>query len=63
MRPASKVQHPELKAPDITRLLSSQWKALSKEEKQPFEKASSLDKARFQKEKEAFAVILASEVM
>ena len=45
-------EHPELKMPDVTRIIAANWKALTDDEKAPFVKAAAEDKVRYATEME-----------
>lgn len=49
-------EHPDLKLPDITRMLSEEWKALTEEEKQPYKDAAAADAQRAKAANEAAGI-------
>ena len=46
--------NPDMRFGDITKKVSDQWKALTKEEKVPYEEMAAQDKQRYEKEKKAY---------
>jgi hypothetical protein len=53
--------YPDRSKSDITKIMSAQWKKLSAGEKQPFVHKHVGDKVRYQRELEAFKVIVGAE--
>jgi len=49
-----KDSNPDLKFGDITKKVSEQWKALTKEERVPYEEKAAQDKQRYEKEKKSY---------
>jgi len=42
---------PDLKQPDIVKLLGEQWRNMSAQEKEPYQQKAEADKARYEKER------------
>jgi len=53
-RPQMKKDNPELKFTEITKLISPEWKALSKDDKKKYDDLAAKDKERYQKEMEEY---------
>ena len=51
-------EHPELKMPEVTRIIAANWKALTDDEKAPFVKAAAEDKVRYATEMEKLGLPL-----
>jgi hypothetical protein len=53
-RPIIWKENPDLKFVDIGRILGEKWRALTPKEKEPYEAKATVDKARYQKEMQAY---------
>ena len=53
-RPGLKAEQPDLGFGDLTKKIAEEWRALSDAEKKPYVDKANADKARYQKEKEAY---------
>ena len=53
-RPTIWKENPDLKFVEIGRILGERWRALTPKEKEPYEEKATLDKARYQKEMQAY---------
>jgi hypothetical protein len=54
IRPMVVLERPDLSLPEVTKEIASRWRALSLEEKAPYEEKSLMDKRRYQMEMAAF---------
>jgi hypothetical protein len=54
MREKVKADNPDAKTTDLTKIMSPMWKALSPEEKKPYEDKAKADKERYEKEMENY---------
>lgn len=58
MRPEIKKVHPEYGPNDLVSFIGKQWRALSAEEKRPFEVQSAADKLRYERESSAYEALV-----
>ena len=54
IRPQVKEQHPDMKVTEMAKVMGSNWKELSADEKQKYVDMAAEDKARYQREKAAW---------
>ena len=54
MREKVKADNPDAKTTDLTKIMSPMWKALTPEEKKPYEDKAKADKERYEKEMENY---------
>ena len=54
MREKVKGENPEAKTTDLTKIMSPMWKALTDEEKKPYQEMAVADKVRYEKEMEGY---------
>jgi hypothetical protein len=54
IRPMVVLERPDLTLPAVTKEIASRWRAMTPEEKAPYEEKSAMDKRRYQMEMAAF---------